>query len=49
LKFKELDKNMWNENFGKKSSIWDYKCTIASGDLCLLLGCGVRNKLILRN
>jgi hypothetical protein len=40
MKFKELDLKTWDEIF-KKSSVFDYKCSIASGNLCLLLGCGV--------
>lgn len=38
-KFKDLNEDIWNENF-KKCSIYDYKCTIGCGNLVLLLGCG---------
>lgn len=44
-KLRELNLINLNE-FMKKSSIYDYRCMLANGELVLLLGCGVCTRFI---
>lgn len=47
-RLREINYNNLEQTF-KKCSIYDYRCMLASGELVLLLGCGVSEYQLFKN